>query len=171
MCTHFRDIAWSISLIQISYDTIYTIYCVIGGLNKGRRSRQIAKMGAQNSTSILKIVVNHMHRYYSCKIALRITPIGKLFHIISNISYLSLLRFKIVFVYSKYVVSLHLPGRIKILLCTSAKFPQLSKFFRTNVFHFSGICASCWSLCCCWWWGGGWVNTILISTVEEFLLL
>ena len=47
LCTHFRDVARSISLIQVSYDTINTIYCVIGGLNKGRRSRQIAKMGAQ----------------------------------------------------------------------------------------------------------------------------
>ena len=62
MWTHFRIVAGLISLIQIPYVTINTIYCGVGGLNKGRRSRQTVKMGSQNSTSILKILSSDIGR-------------------------------------------------------------------------------------------------------------
>ena len=84
--THFRDIAGSISLIQIPYATINTIYCGLGGLNKGRRLRQRVKMGSQNSTSMLKILSKKPHWYTISNIGRAITPSGKLFHII-NIKY------------------------------------------------------------------------------------
>ena len=89
---HFSDVDASVSLIHPPYATINSIYCGVGYLNKRYWSSDIPKKGSQNSTSICQKFWKISHRHYSCKIALRMMPIGKLFHIISYISYLSLLR-------------------------------------------------------------------------------
>ena len=113
-------------------------------------------MVPQNSTSILKFLSNSDIDEYSFKTALRITPIGKLFHIISNISYLSLLRFKIVFVYSKYVVSLHQTGTIRLLFVWPLNFPKVVNVSAASFAQLPVLLALCWSFFCCWWWGGRW---------------
>ena len=101
-------------------------------MNKGYWCIDITKMVPQNRTSILKIVVKQWHRHYSCKIALRMMPIGKLFHYISNMIYLSLVRFKIDFVYSNFSSNSTLSGRIKISFVLPINFPQGGEFFRSK---------------------------------------
>ena len=72
------------------------------------------------------------HSKNGSNIATTIKPIGKLFHIISNISYLSLVRFKIDFVYSNFSSNSTLPGRIKIPFVSLLSFPQGGEFFRSK---------------------------------------
>ena len=103
--------------------------------------------------------------------ALVITPIGKLFHYISNMIYLSLVRFKIDFVYLKYVVSLHQLGRIKILFVWPLNSPKVANVSVTSFVQLPVLLALCWSLCCCYWCGSRWANHHFHFCVEEFLLL
>ena len=88
-------------------------------------------------------------------------PIGKLFLIISNIVYLSLVRFKNGFVYSYFCLCITPIWKNENSGCTtctlkhSAIFRSRFKFCRNNVFRFSGVCASLQFLSYGWWWGGG----------------
>ena len=60
-----------------------------------------------------------------CNKDLVIIPLGKLFPIISNIVYLSLVRFKIGFFYLYLSSNSTLPGRIKILFVWPLNFPKV----------------------------------------------
>ena len=100
-------------------------------------------------------------------IAMTIKPIGKLFHIISNISYLSLHRFGIDLSFRISPLNYTNQEGICYYCCTSAKFPQQCKLFRTKFPQFPGVLALCWSLCCYCWWGGGWAITIFISIIKR----
>ena len=164
----FGDVAASISFDQVPYATINTIYCGVGGMNKGYWCSDIPKKGSQNSTSICQFFWKILHASDVDNKALVITPLAKLFHYILNMIYLLLVRFGIGLLICISPLIVHLPRRdVLLLLCTSAEFPQWSKFFRTKFFQLPDVCASCWSLCCWWWWGGGWSITIFISIVER----
>ena len=80
------------------------------------------------SLLLLLLLYNNSNRLFHCFTS---KPIGKLFHIISKISYLSLVRFK-----NRSVVSYFssnstytLPGRIKIPFVSPLNFPQGGEFF------------------------------------------
>ena len=103
--------------------------------------------------------------------ALVITLIGKLFHCISNMIYLLLVRFRIGISICISSLIVHLPGRIRIQLSTFAKFPPRSNFFWTNFAQFPVLLALYWSLCCWCWWGGGWANYYFHFVIDGFLLL
>ena len=92
---HFGDIAASTSFNHVSYATINTIYCGIGGLNKEKRSIQILKWYRKIAHPFWRLLLNSGIDKCSCNKAPAIKPIGKLFHYISNINYLLLVRFGI----------------------------------------------------------------------------
>ena len=146
---HFGDVAASISFYQVPYATINTIYCGVGGVNKGYWCIDIPKKGSQNSTSTCQKFWKISHASDVCNKALVITPLGKLFHYISNMIYLLLVRFRIGLSIRISPLIVHYPEQVICYCCTSAIFRNRRKFCRNNVFHFSGICASCWSLSCC----------------------
>ena len=118
--------------------------CGVEGVNKGYSSSDTPNTSPQDYTSFLKIVVKQWHRYYSCKIALRMMPIGKLFHIISNISYLSLVRFGIrLSIRISPLCYTNREGICCCCCCTSAEFQKRSKFFGANCAQLPILSALC----------------------------
>ena len=137
----------------------------------------VLRLGEKNSTKynidIVQVQQQNLkspHSKNGSNIATTIKPIGKLFHIISNISYLSLVRARIDLSFRISPLIVHLPERDLLLLCTSAKFPQWSKFFRSKFPQLPDICASCWSLCCCFWCSDRWGNSFQRDELLLFLL-